>query len=159
MRDMAERAGVTLVTAPVPACLWADPDRIMQILTNLVSNAIKFSSEGGTVELTAHLQGEQILFRVRDQGRGIPADKLETIFERFEQVDTSDSRAKGGTGLGLAICRSIAQQHDGRIWTESILGEGSIFFLTLPTLQEERPEPPDEPAENPSKKIGYVGIT
>lgn len=159
MRDMAERAGVTLVTAPVPACLWADPDRIMQILTNLVSNAIKFSSEGGTVELTAHLQGEQILFRVRDQGRGIPADKLETIFERFEQVDTSDSRAKGGTGLGLAICRSIAQQHDGRIWTESILGEGSTFFLTLPTLQEERPEPPDEPAENPSKKIGYVGIT
>ena len=109
--------------------------------------------------LTAQLQGEQILFLVIDQGRGIPADKLETIFERFEQVDTSDSRAKGGTGLGLAICRSIAQQHDGRIWTESILGAGSTFFLTMPTLQEERPEPSDEAAENPSKKIEYLGVT
>ena len=141
MRDMAENSGVTLVTSPLPACLWADPDRIMQILTNLLSNAIKFSSEGGTVELTAQPRGEHILFRVRDQGRGIPTDKLETIFERFEQVDASDSRSKGGTGLGLAICRSIAQQHDGYIWAESILGEGSTFFLTLPSLQEQRAEP------------------
>ena len=100
MRDMAENSGVTLVTSPLPACLWADPDRIMQILTNLLSNAIKFSSEGGTVELTAQPRGEHILFRVRDQGRGIPADKLETIFERFEQVDASDSRVQGRHRLG-----------------------------------------------------------
>lgn len=75
---------------------------------------------------------QQVLFQVTDQGRGIPADKLESIFERFHQVDASDSRKKGGTGLGLAICRSIVQQHGGRIWVESTLGEGSSFYFTLP---------------------------
>ncbi len=78
-----------------------------------------------------------ITFQVKDQGRGIPADKLETVFERFQQVDASDSRHHDGTGLGLAICRSIVQQHGGRIWVESTLGEGSTFYFTLPTLPEE----------------------
>ncbi|MEG3842484.1 PAS domain S-box protein [Microcoleus sp. herbarium14] len=75
-----------------------------------------------------------ILIAVKDQGRGIPADKLEIVFERFQQVDASDSRHSGGTGLGLAICRTIVQQHGGRIWVESVLGEGSTFFLSLPVL-------------------------
>ena len=78
-----------------------------------------------------------ITFQVRDRGRGIPANKLETIFGRFQQVDASDSRKKGGTGLGLAICRSIVQHHDGKIWAESLLGEGSTFYFTLPLLPEE----------------------
>lgn len=78
-----------------------------------------------------------ILFKVKDQGRGIPAEKLESVFDRFQQVDASDSRDKGGTGLGLAICRSIVQQHGGRIWVESTLNEGSIFFFTLPLLSGE----------------------
>lgn len=73
-----------------------------------------------------------MLFQVQDRGRGIPADRLETIFGRFQQVDASDSRQKGGTGLGLAICRSIVEQHEGRIWAESCPGEGSTFFFTLP---------------------------
>ncbi|MBD1827571.1 PAS domain S-box protein [Microcoleus vaginatus GB1-A2] len=77
-----------------------------------------------------------IVIAVKDQGRGIPADKLEMVFERFQQVDASDSRQKGGTGLGLAICRSIVQQHRGRMWVESVLGEGSTFFLSLPALRE-----------------------
>ncbi|MEG4962993.1 MULTISPECIES: PAS domain S-box protein [unclassified Microcoleus] len=77
-----------------------------------------------------------ILIAVQDQGRGIPADKLEMVFERFQQVDASDSRQKGGTGLGLAICRSIVQQHGGRMWVESVLGEGSTFFLSLPVQRE-----------------------
>ena len=76
-----------------------------------------------------------ITFQVKDQGRGIPADKLDSIFERFQQVDSTDSRKHDGTGLGLAICRSIVQQHDGRIWVESVLGEGSTFYFTLPILQ------------------------
>ncbi len=75
------------------------------------------------------------MFQIKDQGRGIPAEKLESIFERFQQVDASDSRERGGTGLGLAICRSIVQQHGGRIWAESTVGEGSTFFLTLPVLR------------------------
>jgi signal transduction histidine kinase len=73
-----------------------------------------------------------VLFQVSDRGRGIPADKLELIFGRFQQVDASDSREKGGTGLGLAICRSIVERHGGKIWAESILGEGSTFCFTLP---------------------------
>ncbi len=75
-----------------------------------------------------------LLFSVHDRGRGIPADQLETIFERFQQVDSSDSRNHEGTGLGLAICRSIVQQHEGRIWAESELGAGSTFYFTLPLL-------------------------
>jgi CheY-like chemotaxis protein len=136
MQSMAERSGVTLSVLTVSAQLWADPDRIIQTLTNLLSNAIKFSSQGNTVWLTAQNQGERILFQVEDRGRGIPADKLESIFERFQQVDSSDSRNHEGTGLGLAICRSIIQQHGGRIGVESKLGEGSIFYFTLPILKE-----------------------
>ncbi len=146
MQDMAEKAGVTLWVSPVSARLWVDPDRIIQVLTNLLSNAIKFSPHGSTVWLTAELvrieQMEQnwalqLLFQVKDEGRGIPVDKLETIFGRFQQVDASDSRRKGGTGLGLAICRSIIQHHGGRIWAESTLGEGSTFCFTLPVLPSE----------------------
>lgn len=78
------------------------------------------------------LPSQQILFTIRDRGRGIPENKLENIFERFQQVDSSDSRDRDGTGLGLAICRSIVQQHGGNIWVESTLGEGSTFYFTLP---------------------------
>ncbi|MGP1371528.1 MAG: response regulator, partial [Almyronema sp.] len=85
-----------------------------------------------------------LLLTVRDQGRGIPADKLETIFGRFQQVDASDSREKGGTGLGLAICRSIVQHHGGQIWAESELGQGSRFYLTLPLLEPRSLSPPTD---------------
>lgn len=78
------------------------------------------------------MNDSQVLFQVKDQGRGIPEDKLETIFDRFQQVDASNSRNQGGTGLGLAICRSIVQQHGGNIWVESTLGHGSTFYFTLP---------------------------
>jgi two-component system, OmpR family, sensor histidine kinase VicK len=114
--------------------VWADPDRILQTLNNLISNAIKFSPEGSEIHLTArNLDDNEALIEVRDQGRGIPADKLEHIFDRFQQGDASDSRAMGGTGLGLAICRSIVNQHGGRIWATSAPGQGTIFYFTLPT--------------------------
>ncbi|NJS17059.1 MAG: hypothetical protein HC787_10035 [Nostocaceae cyanobacterium CSU_2_110] len=85
-----------------------------------------------TVWLTAFEQDSEILFAVKDSGCGIPEDKLEVIFERFQQVDSSDSRNHEGTGLGLAICRSILEMHGGKIWTESIMGVGSTFYFTLP---------------------------
>jgi PAS domain S-box-containing protein len=132
MRAMAETAGVQLCVAPTSASLWADPDRITQVLTNLLSNAIKFSPPGGTVWLTGGQRGSDLVIEVRDQGRGIPADKLERIFERFMQVDASDSREKGGTGLGLTICRTIVQEHAGRIWVESTPGVGSAFCVSFP---------------------------
>ncbi|MGH7963693.1 MAG: ATP-binding protein, partial [Candidatus Binatia bacterium] len=141
MQAVAERAKIALCVSPLRARLWADPDRIVQVLTNLLSNAVKFSSSDATVWLTAEQHGEQVVFQVRDEGRGIPADKLHSIFERFEQVDASDTREKGGTGLGLAICRSIVQHHKGRIWVKSALGKGSTFFFTLPVQKEEDPLP------------------
>jgi PAS domain S-box-containing protein len=114
--------------------VWADPDRILQTLTNLISNAIKFSPPGTEIHLRARrVDANEAEMQVRDQGRGIPADKLESIFERFHQVDASDSRTMGGTGLGLAICRSIITQHGGRIWATSIPTKGSTFHFTLPT--------------------------
>lgn len=155
IQDMADKAGVTLSISPLSVRLWADPDRIVQVLTNLLSNAVKFSSSGSTVWLSAEMgngewrmensensslpQTPSIVFTVKDQGRGIPPDKLESIFERFQQVDASDSRQKGGTGLGLAICRSILQQHEGQIWTESTLGEGSTFRFILPIFTPVQP--------------------
>ena len=114
--------------------VWADPDRILQTFNNLISNAIKFSYPGGTIHLSArNLRENEAIIEVSDQGRGVPADKLETIFERFHQVDASDSRALGGTGLGLAICRSIVTQHGGRIWATSNPVRGTTFHFTLPT--------------------------
>jgi two-component system sensor histidine kinase VicK len=114
--------------------VWADPDRILQTLTNLISNAIKFSPPGSEIQLRARrVDAHEAEIQVRDQGRGIPGDKLESIFERFHQVDASDARSMGGTGLGLAICRSIVAQHGGRIWATSLPTKGSTFHFTLPT--------------------------
>ncbi|MGH8582875.1 MAG: ATP-binding protein [Gammaproteobacteria bacterium] len=132
LQPLAEKAGVTLVASCPSLRLRADPDRIVQILTNLLSNAIKFSEPGARVCVSAEASADGLVFRVQDQGRGIPVDKLEVIFERFQQVDASDSRQKGGTGLGLAICRKIVQQHGGRIWVESELGRGSAFCFAVP---------------------------
>ena len=141
LRDEAERAGVHLLTSPVHSRLRGDPDRVLQALTNLLSNAIKFSPQGGSVWLTAAVADGAVEFRVSDEGRGIPADKLEIIFDRFQQVDSSDARQKGGTGLGLAITRGIVEQHGGRIWVESEWGRGSTFHFTVPLEVDEAPLP------------------
>jgi PAS domain S-box-containing protein len=132
MQAIAAQQTITLEIAPTDAIVWAAADTIIQTLTNLLSNAIKFSPADSAIQLRAEHQAGYVLFQVIDQGRGIPDDKLETIFGRFQQVDASDSREKGGTGLGLSICRSIIERHGGKIWAESVLGTGSTFFFTLP---------------------------
>jgi PAS domain S-box-containing protein len=130
----APRPNIRIFFAANGVNVWADPDRILQTLNNLVSNAIKFSPAGSEIHLTAsYLDDGEALIEVRDQGRGIPADKLEHIFDRFQQGDASDSRAMGGTGLGLAICRSIINQHGGRIWATSVEGQGTTIHFTLST--------------------------
>ena len=149
MQGMAEGAGVALTATTMPAPLWADPDRILQTLTNLVSNAIKFSSSGGTIGLEVEREGDEVLISVRDEGRGIPPDKIESIFGRFQQVDASDARQKGGTGLGLAICRGIVEQHGGRIWAESVPGGGSTFRIRLPALAETPAASPEDAGAPP----------
>lgn len=114
-----------------PAMVLADPHRIQQVLENLISNAIKFSKPGGkvSIELKPHAREYELI--VSDQGKGIAPEDLERIFGKFYQVEDSATREQGGTGLGLAICRGIVEAHRGRIWAESILGQGSRFHVTL----------------------------
>jgi signal transduction histidine kinase len=132
IEPLAEKAGVTVSLSDNGGHVWVDGDRTIQTFTNLLGNAIKFSDRGSTVWFTSSKRAGQMLFQVRDCGRGIPKDKLEVIFERFQQVDASDARSGEGTGLGLAICRSIIQQHGGQIWVESAVGQGSTFSCILP---------------------------
>ncbi|MEG4058228.1 MULTISPECIES: PAS domain S-box protein [unclassified Microcoleus] len=129
--------------SPSGATVWLsgelthNPDLAEKAAHKSVSSPSLLSPEPAAAP--PHLPGTSswyIVIAVKDQGRGIPPDKLEMVFERFQQVDASDSRQKGGTGLGLAICRSIVQQHGGRMWVESVVGEGSSFFLSLPLLRE-----------------------
>ncbi len=141
MRRAADLLGATAAKARIDfefdfehLTVWADADRILQTVTNLISNALKFTPPNGTITLrTRRASDAEARLEVHDTGRGIPPDKLEHIFGRFQQVDASDSRAMGGTGLGLAICRSIVAQHNGRIWAESTPGHGASFLFTLPT--------------------------
>ena len=131
---LAAAAGVALISTITGIRLLADPDRIVQALVNLLGNAVKFSPRGGRVTVSAEPRGHMALISVADEGSGIPAEKLDSIFERFTQVDSSDARDKGGTGLGLAITRAIVERHGGRIWAESDAGGGSTFRMTLPML-------------------------
>jgi len=132
MQPMADSAGVRLIHDTTTAEVTADPDRLLQVVTNLLSNAVKFSPPNSPVSVMLRPGVTGVILSVIDHGRGIPADKLETIFGRFQQVDASDSRQKGGTGLGLAICRTIVLQHSGRVWAERNPVRGSTFRIFLP---------------------------
>jgi two-component system phosphate regulon sensor histidine kinase PhoR len=133
MRPQAERHGVTLrASAAPPVTALADRDRILQVLTNLVDNGIKFTPEGGTVEISLVATPSEAVISVSDTGRGIPADDLPRVFERFYRVERSRSREAGGTGLGLAIARHIIEAHGGRIGAASRVNAGSTFTFTLP---------------------------
>lgn len=125
--------------------LWSDPDRIVQALTNLVGNAIKYSPGGGQIIVTALLNSDNMVeVAVRDFGLGIPDEAQSQLFSKFYRVDNSDRREIGGTGLGLAISREIIEAHGGKIWVDSELGRGSTFTFTLPTTgtRENQEKPP-----------------
>jgi signal transduction histidine kinase/DNA-binding response OmpR family regulator len=146
MGAMAEVANVTLdsvLEVPQEAVFFdGDPDRILQVLTNLLSNAIKFSPAGATVTVYIGGDASSVMLRVTDAGRGIPASKLEAIFDRFQQVEASDARQKGGTGLGLAICRTIVLQHGGRIWAQGNEKAGASFCVEFPRNSRPMDNPP-----------------
>jgi two-component system, OmpR family, sensor histidine kinase VicK len=131
-RSFASRAGLHFRIDAEPVDVWVDGDRILQVMGNLIRNAIKFSEKGGEIRLAARMSSEsEVTFEVQDQGPGIPEDKLDLIFDRFQQADASDSRVQGGTGLGLALCRGIINQHGGRIWAKNNPGSGSTFSFTV----------------------------
>ena len=128
----AERAGLELIldcSQDLPV-VFADPDRITQVLINLIHNAVKFTPPGGSITLSTYQDNNQIVFYVRDTGVGIASKDLSRIFERFYKADRA--RAGGGTGLGLSIARHMIESHSGYIWVESEEGEGSTFYFTLP---------------------------
>jgi signal transduction histidine kinase len=112
--------------------VMGDSDRLTQVVTNLVSNAIKYSPAGGPVELRTTRAKRTVLLTVRDHGMGIPADQLEKIFDRYSRVETTDTRAIQGTGLGLPIVRQIVQLSEGQVWATSESGQGSVFYVELP---------------------------
>ncbi|GHH01478.1 ATP-binding protein [Comamonas sp. JC664] len=140
VRGMADSAGVSLHAEVTDSPqVKGDRDRLIQVLTNLVSNAVKFSPQGASVTVRVELEaGSQVRFSVVDQGPGISAEQRARLFGRFQQLDSSDTRSKGGTGLGLAISQAIVEQHGSRIGVESEEGRGSTFTFTLEAV---RPAP------------------
>jgi two-component system sensor histidine kinase ResE len=128
---------LTLDVDPLPTCV-GDEDRLSQVFTNLVDNAIKHTPEDGFVHLTARSESGQARIEIIDSGAGIPPEHLERIFERFYKIDGSrKGEGKPGTGLGLAIAQQIIQAHDGAIHVRSIIGEGSAFEVTLPVVKSD----------------------
>lgn len=118
-----------------------DPDRVVQVLRNLIHNAIKFSSQGSTIEVAAEKQHDHILFSVKDQGVGMSCEDQIRVFEPFYQVEETIKRQHGGTGLGLTICRGIVEAQKGKIWVHSTPGKGSTFFFTIPLIPVQEIEP------------------
>ncbi|HIN64689.1 MAG TPA: PAS domain-containing sensor histidine kinase, partial [Candidatus Obscuribacterales bacterium] len=120
----------------VEADVLADIDRMVQVLQNLLANAIKFSPKGGIVTITTELEPGAVKVNVTDHGAGIAEADIAHIFDRFRQVAPSKTGVKGGTGLGLAICKAILEQHNGSVGVESQVGEGSTFWFRIPGAQK-----------------------
>ena len=117
--------------------VMVDKRLMEQTFANLIDNAIKYTSAGGKITVSSSISDSEVVVHIRDTGIGISSDMLPRIFERFYRVDKARSSEIGGTGLGLAIAKHILLQHDGRIWAESVLGEGSVFHFALPLQQIE----------------------
>jgi signal transduction histidine kinase len=145
MHPAAVLAEVELEQESSPLFVRADPDRVVQVLVNLVGNALKFSEPGGRVRLSAREEpdGGSVRLTIADGGRGIDPDDLQRIFEPFEQAESTDRVARQGSGLGLAISRAIVLRHGGRIWAESTPGVGSSFHFTLPIAEAAASGAPD----------------
>lgn len=146
--DLAEQARQTILAVhpnaeisietkgAEPFHLMVDSDLLLQAILNLLDNAVKYSKKPAKVAITIHKKSKEFILQVRDQGIGIPAEDLDRIFERFYAVDKSHSRSLGGSGLGLSIVERIIEKHQGKIDVESKLGEGTVFTITLPIIDD-----------------------
>jgi signal transduction histidine kinase len=124
-----------LETPDTPLMARADAERIRQVLSNLLSNAVKYSPQGGEVRVGVHQEGTEVVVWIRDQGMGISSEALPRLFNKFSRVDNRETREIGGTGLGLALVKEIVEGHQGRVWVESEVGQGSTFFFILPVAE------------------------
>jgi signal transduction histidine kinase/CheY-like chemotaxis protein len=143
---------VTVTVPPEPVVLNADAFRLSQVFGNLLSNASKFMEPGGRIWLTAERQGSDAVVAVKDNGIGIPPDKLESIFDMFSQVDKTLERSQAGLGIGLTLAKRLVELHGGSLEAHSAgLGQGSELVVRLPAvLEQPRPQPPAEPADEPA---------
>jgi signal transduction histidine kinase len=137
LRSLAAERGLEFVARIPPEAppAWGDAKRIAQCLMNLAGNALKFTRQG-RVEISVEVDGDAFMFRVTDTGIGIPKEELENVFAEFRQVDATVTREFGGTGLGLSITKKFVEMHGGRIGVESVLGQGSTFWFTIPIQVE-----------------------
>ncbi|HEY2931032.1 MAG TPA: PAS domain S-box protein [Acidobacteriota bacterium] len=149
--------GITIQTKAAATKVFADGDRLVQVLVNLLSNAVKFSPRGSVVDITAQETSGWVEVSVIDHGRGIPATHRRVIFERFRQVEAGDSRQKGGTGLGLAICKAIIEQHGGTIGVESEEGKGSRFWFRIPSIVKRKEIAPKTGSDGHDKLPILIG--
>jgi signal transduction histidine kinase len=134
-RDIAHRAPKHRILVDFPddfPIVDADPDRVTQVLRNILDNAVKYSPEGGLVFVRAQVRDDEIVIGVADQGVGLAPEHLNRLFEKFFRVDSGLGRHVVGSGLGLPISRTIVESHGGRIWAESQLGQGTTLYFTLP---------------------------
>jgi signal transduction histidine kinase/ActR/RegA family two-component response regulator len=155
----AKCVGVSVVVAPDFGATIADPDRVQQIIWNLVSNAIRFTPAGGTVTVSASRDSSFICIDVEDTGAGIAAEHIPYLFERFRQIDASITRAHGGLGLGLAIVRYLADAHGGGVTVRSDgPGRGTRFTVTLPVRSDESPDAPPPSAAADGERISEVPV-
>ena len=135
LQSLAEQKGLGFVASAqkgIPTA-FGDAKRITQCLINIAGNALKFT-ETGRVEISVELADEILTYKAKDTGMGIPQDRIEKIFDAFQQVDGTITRDYGGTGLGLSITKKFVEMHGGRIWAESELGKGSTFYFSIPLV-------------------------
>ncbi|HEY9786632.1 MAG TPA: PAS domain S-box protein [Candidatus Obscuribacterales bacterium] len=135
VKAFAEQHEVSIDVQNPGGTVFGDGDRLVQVLVNLLSNAIKYSPKGATATVAVVQHPDEIEVRVSDKGRGIPKTHINSLFQKFKQVERTDATKKGGTGLGLVICKAIIEQHLGTIGVESELGEGSTFWFRVPSSQ------------------------
>jgi len=145
----------------IPRYIIADEQRLMQVITNLMSNAVKFTPENGKIHIDASMycetdEGCELCISVKDSGIGISTEQQERLFQAFEQADSGTTREYGGTGLGLVISRNIIELMGGRIWIESELGKGAKFIFTIKVLRGEAKKGDDEDSESPDEVTAYV---
>jgi signal transduction histidine kinase len=133
-RTQEREVSLVLETPPALPLVEADRDRLAQVMGNLLSNALRYAPRGGRITVRAVDEKREVIVTVTDDGPGVPPEDLPHLFERFWRGDRARRQATGGSGLGLTIARSLVEAHGGRIWAESVEGEGSTFAFALPVL-------------------------